>query len=543
MSFIKKITQIPNEFLYNIGKRSYGEYFIKQLAKQDQPKARKYLESLYDMKIASDPQLFFKKMQEFGSFVEDCKMRSSGLDVKKTYLYPAADQAFGSRPQGSRIWSFFANPWAVFAYFNEQYWAVGRCLDLVRETILSDGFALKGAEGLSEEKLIEYYKILDKLNINELWTEYIIHMMLYGNFFALPHYGKRSRKVVKYEILYPPRIYPIVSQINDKTEGYEYRIGRIKRYYSVDEVDHSQTPSMQGKDIGPPPLLSCTTEIETALMTMNFNNDAMQKGALLGKIISLEAPVGDGMTSSVNDSWVQEVQAHFDHLRSGSKAGQGYAVAAGVKDVFDVSKIGEVELNFRESRPELDKRICNRLGIPSEKIGIPRSTTAQYQPSLVENVVNAQFDATINSYTVQAANFLNKYLLQEGLGIYDAKLVPAGRYGAITLAAAQTTKELAAAGPIITVNEARTNILGWAPLPANDSRGQWVLDNSMNRDPEARAAMIAPDVIDPELELEKMVGKIQEGKNLFIKFGGSNAGEISKSAPTIIRPFYSEEAA
>ena len=112
-------------------------------------------------------------------------------------------------------------------------------------------------------------------------------------------------------------------------------------------------------------------------------------------------------------------------------------------------------------------------------------------------------------------------------------LVPAGRYGAMTLAAAQSVKELAGAGPMTTVNEARTQILGWAPLPPNDPRGNQVLDVSPNRDPEAVAAAIAPESIDPELEADKSLGKIQEGNCLFIKFG-ANGGEISTEGPVTI---------
>ena len=336
-------------------------------------------------------------------------------------------------------------------------------------------------------------------------------------------------------------VHDLGQRTSNNHDNYEYYVGRIRRFYTTNEVDHAMNPTTQGKALGPPPLLSCTVEIETALTTMNFNNDVMQKGTLLGKIISLEVPDGDSITNSVNSDWVRQVQNHLQYLHSGTKSGQGMAAIAGVKDVFDITKPGEVELNFRESRPELDKRISTRLGIPSEKIGIPRSTTAQYQPSLVENVVNAQFDATINSYTVDAANFFNRFLLQDKLGIHDAKLVPAGRYGAITLAAAQTIKELAAGGPIITVNEAREKILGWEPLQPGDPRGNMVLNNSTGVPLEQGPTMTAPETLDPELEYDKSFDKISQGKTLFIKIGGLDDGTISTSRPRIYREVFQAE--
>ena len=258
----------------------------------------------------------------------------------------------------------------------------------------------------------------------------------------------------------------------------------------------------------------------------------------MGKIIALEGQSTDeNFNPAVNSEWQEQVQASLDAIHSGVKGGQSAIALTGVKGVHDITKPGEVEINFRESRPELDKRICNALGIPSEKIGIPRSTTLQYQPSVVENVVNAQYDATINSLTKRAATFFNDNLLQKHLGIYDAKLIPAGRWGAITLAAAQTLVAMAEAGPLTTVNEGRTSVLGWAPLPHNDPRGNEVLDNSKNRELEVKPPQIAPEPVDPELEAEKMVGgRITDGC-LYIKFG-ADSGRISKQPPVTLRPFH-----
>lgn len=535
MSFINRILQYPNKLLYNAGKMAYADYFIRQLPSDARPKAKRYFQELTFLdNQTADPHLYFKKLGEFARMVEDCKPRALGPEVSKFYYPGGAPTFFGPRSQGTKIWSFFPNPFQVFSYFQQNYWAVQRCINLIRETVGADGFALKASEGMSEETLMERYKELSKIDIESIYVEFCVHYALFGNFWALPHYGKRSRKLVKYEIMFPPRLQPVLNPVTETIEKYIYYMGRMKREYDVDDLDHAMMPSTDGKVIGPPLLLACTTEIETALMTMTFNNDVMQKGGLMGKIIALEQPSEDNpITNSVSDDWVRQVQNQLQFLYGGTKGANGIMAMAGVKDVHNVNDPGAIELNFRESRDGLDKRICTTLGIPSEKIGIPRSTTAQYQPSLVENVVNAQFDATINWYTAQACKFLNKHLLQEHMGITDVKIVPAGRYGAITLAAAQTVKEMAQAGPITTVNEARTHILGWAPLPPNDPRGNMVLDNTMNRDPEAVRAQIAPEPVDPELEMENSLGKISEG--LYIRFGGVDEGQISKQRPRILR--------
>lgn len=525
------ISQAVNNVLYKAGRRSYAEFWVKQFPAEYQVEAKQKLQELSTIETAADPAVYFKKLQELGSFADACQTRSKTLQGQKVLGGPATafqggTTMFGYKPQGTKIWNFFPNPWGVFAYFGEQYWAVGACLDLLRQEINSDGFMLKASAGVSEEKLRGYYKQLNDLDIDKLWVEHAIHKMLYGNFFALPHYGKRTRRLVRYEILYPPRLAPLFNKSDFTIEGYEYSVGRVNRYYTAKEVQRDSNASLFGRQIGSPILLSCVTEIETAMMTMTFNNNVMQKGNLLGKLVSMKSPEGDQITGGVGNDWVKQVQAQFDYIHSGTKAGQGVAVISGVEDVFDMTKPGEVEINFMKSRVELDKRICTRTGIPSEKIGIPRSATAQYQPSLVENVINAQFDKTVNSYTTDSARFFNKYLLQDLLDIHDAKLVPAGRYGAITLAAAQTIKELAQAGPITTVNEAREKILGWEPLPPNDPRGNMVLNNAIGVDASSIPAMIAPEQVDPELDLDKIL----PGKSaIYIKFGGLDAGEISHS--------------
>jgi hypothetical protein len=305
MSFIKKITQMPNEYLHKVGRRSYLEYFVKQLPAEHQGTAKKYFQDLYTLEVAADPTVYFQKLQEFNGFIQDVQRHTSKDALNGGSLFRPQGDFFGYKAAGSKIWNYFPNPFGVFAYFNEQYWAVGRCIDLVRETIESDGFALKAAEGVSSEKLKEYYRKLMSLNIEQLWVEQPIHMMMFGNFFALPHFGKKSKGLTKYEILFPPRLMPVFNRITAEIEEYEYTVGRVIRTYPKSEVDHDAGTTLFGKPLGTPPLLSCTVELETALMTMNFNNNVLQKGGLLGKIVALETPHDtDTIGSAINTQWV-----------------------------------------------------------------------------------------------------------------------------------------------------------------------------------------------------------------------------------------------
>ena len=278
------ISRAVNKVLYEAGKRTYTEYYIKTFAQEDQATAKQYISDLFTLQTAADPAVYFQKRQEFERFEKVCQLKKFKPETRKaanllnsfgtngiqngTYL--------GYKPQGTKIWNYFPNPFGVFAYFGEQYWVVGACLDLLAQEINSDGFMLKASEGVSEEKLRGYYKQLNELKIEELWVTHAVHMMLYGNFFALPHWGKRTRKLTKYEILYPPRLAPLFNNQDLSIEGYEYAIGKVNRYYPAGDVQKDSSPSLFGRELGAPILLSCVTEIETAMMTMSFNNNVMQ---------------------------------------------------------------------------------------------------------------------------------------------------------------------------------------------------------------------------------------------------------------------------
>ena len=100
--------------------------------------------------------------------------------------------------------------------------------------------------------------------------------------------------------------------------------------------------------------------------------------------------------------------------------------------------------------------------------------------------------------------FINDYILRDMLNITDVRIVSSGRYGALTKNAAETIKTLADAGPLITVNQALDRILGWEPLPVDNERGNYVLDNSLNRDPDSVPLSVEPTEEDPNFGKMKL---------------------------------------
>lgn len=124
------------------------EFWVKQFPPQLQPEAKRQLTELTMIETAADPVVYFQKLQELGRFADSCQIKSKSekmLGNSITSVYQGATTMFGYKPQGTKIWNFFPNPWGVFAYFGEQYWAVGACIDLLRQEINSDGFMLKAS--------------------------------------------------------------------------------------------------------------------------------------------------------------------------------------------------------------------------------------------------------------------------------------------------------------------------------------------------------------------------------------------------------------
>jgi len=530
------ISKTYNSLLYKTGQRSYLEYFIKSYKPEYQGAIKDFFSELSSTEVVKDPAQFYRRGLEFEQFLETINTKKDvqlpvvqADESSKSYILRGSADMFGYRPSGTKLWNYFANPFGVFAYISEQYWAIRRAIDLIREAVESDGFYLKSIKGTSETRLAEVYKILKNLKVDELRVELIAHLQNYGNAFILPH-RTRTRGIIKLELLLPNKLLPIFDRSTEEIIAWEYTVGRMKITYDVKDILHLKLPSLSSNKIGSPPLVSAITEIETILHAMNLNNTIFQKGGLIGWLISLENPKdADGIPTARSSDWVKEVQAQFDFLHAGAKAGHGVLAMNNIKDVHQMMKPGELDANYLEGKDHTAKMVSTLLGVPSEKIGIPRSTTAQYQPSLVENVVNAQFDATINRLTSKIDGFLNQQILVNLLGIQDIKIVPSGRYGALTLAAAQTINFLATTGKIITVNEAREKILGWEPLPPNDPRGNIVLDNSpLKATGEGQTQLpdlLAPEQSDPDLNEIESDKILEEIEALMLKVGGKDDGE------------------
>jgi phage portal protein BeeE len=522
------------------GQISEAEFFVKSLPYEHQAQGFNLLSELTKMDVVKEPFAYNQKLRQFQSFVSTVY----GRETEKTYnpMNPPmsrTSELFGYKPAGAKIWDYFINPFQVYSYVGTHYPAVRMCVDLCRTAIEEDGFYIKGAPGTTEAELRYMYQLCIELRIEELRVEMAAHLQTFGNVWILPEnqqtkFPGLAGKLSRLKLLFPSRM---LLEMNDREEvvNWIYTEGQHRDTYSKDRLLHIMLPGIDTDQVGSPRLTSAITMIETSFHAQSFNNNLFYKGGLIGHILSLRQPEGQSQFNvQQSREWMREVQEQLNYLASGAKAGGGIVALPWIDNAFPITPIGDLDQNWRYGTERCDKTVAGLLGVPSEKIGIPRSVAAQYQPELVENVINAQFDSTINSLTRRNDRALNREVFRKRLGIDRFKICSSGRYGALTLSAAETIKALASAGPLTTVNEARDLILGWAQLPPNDPRGNIVLDISTLRTYGEKdtvvPALLAPEQMDPELNLDSvdkiLKAKVADESCLRIKVGGEYDGEI-----------------
>lgn len=518
---------------------SEAENFVKSLPADYQATGFRMLQELH--RANTDPTQFGLKVAEFTSFLKHAYGLPQSVTFDKAFnnvpMMQGSSELYGFKPAGTKLWQYFPNPFEVYTYVAEHHNAVRQCIDLIRQAIEEDGFYLIASKGTKDVDLQRAYDLLQKFNVEELRVELAIHLQLFGNAWIEPvAIDGRVRNLKRLKLLYPCHLIPVFDRDDAQVKAYVYEEGRKRTVYSKDDLLHLMLPGIDTDQLGSPPLTSAITLIETAFHAANFNNTIFYKGGLIGHILSIANPNANSTFSAKEtEDWTRSVQEQLQYLHSGAQGGQGLVAMANVDKVHKITDIGALDSNWKEGTMRTDKIVAQLLGIPSEKIGIPRSAAAQYQPELVENVINSQFDSTINRLTRKVDRFINRRIIQDLLHIEGIKLLPSGRYGAMTLAAATTILTLAQAGRILTVNEARERILGWEPLPPDDPRGRLVLDISEARKIKEGEAMlpdlIAPERIDPELAgsfdtISRERHAIE--KQMRIKVGGQDDGYLYK---------------
>lgn len=430
-------------------------------------------------------------------------------------LINTAGQQF--TPAASSFYSIFYNPLEIYSYIFKNHPIAYRCIDIIREEIANDGYILRHMKSTTKKRLTDVHRMLKKLHFARLRLDICTHLKIYGNAWLIK-VTDPTTGLPTLELLASNRVVPRVNETTDEITGWIYYRGSRTVTYELKDVYHLYMFNADNyKKIGDPPLQAALIDVETDIALKNFNREVLEKGFMGSVIFSMEPPeLSDGLEDDM-DEIVEEWQDRIDAELSGAKAAGSGLVLTNLKEVKNVSPIGSFEGNFIDLSKDKSKIICMCMGIPSEKLGIARSENQQYVATLVEYGVNASFDKSIYYVVNYVDEFLNDVFMTEIQGIKDIAVEAGGRFGSLTKTAAEVIKILAEAGPLITVNQALEIVLGWEQLPPDNPRGNYVLDNSKNRDEKSLPGQF--DKEKPELDL--------------IPFTGSSAGYKGMDSPPV----------
>lgn len=481
--------------LYKFGYVSERELTLRALPAEKQRKAREILKRLNEPATRANIGETFTLYSELGHvFRESAPLVKTG---RKDAVRLIGGDIYGYRPAMARLYGLFQNnPFGIYSFVARHHWAVRAALQVIRDEMVNDGFELRGQKGTTKKRLRDVYRQLKALKIFELRIDIACHIKLFGNAWILPHKNLLGGPG-GLELLAPPRLMPIIDPVTDQILGWEYSVGRTSVVYPKEKLFQIYQYTVDNyKEIGDPPLQAAILQIEADLSADSYNNQVFQRGGMMGYIVNVKSNSDDPIARDEEDI-LDDLQDRIDTQYSGVKAAHSLMVTNNVDQVFPINSIGKLEASYQNMHMECAKTIANCLGVPPEKISVSRSQNLQYIPSVVEDTINSSFDKSLNALTSLVDEFINDKILVDMLGITDVRIVASGRYGALTLNAAKTIESLSNAGPILTVNWALERVLGWEPLPGDNPRGQWVLDNSVNRTPEITPMHVDPAEEDP----------------------------------------------
>ena len=518
------LRSIYDDFRYNLGWVSSQELWDathprqKTVADEMGPEMREvfleYCRESESLKSCRDPEESYKKLssQRLLSDWLVKNMRPEDYEAEyqeKVMTLLSGDNAVNYSPAGSRMWRFFFNPMGMYTFLGEYHWATKAALTILRTEITEEGTKYNYHPSVDPARLIEVDRQLKAVNIFQLAVDTAIRYMVYANVFLLPETNALGKKGFRIKNLQADKIWPIYSHNGEELEGFEYQIGTGTIKYDLDEILHLRDFSLKSKHMGSPRLSSALVDCEADLAASALSNAIMQKAGMIGVIIALEDPALK-MKNPMRTSNMQRQEERMQKSiqgNSGVRGAHSIIVSNYVRDVYKLTEIGSLDANFLSLRTEVAKTVCILLGVPPERLAIPRTASAQYQAASVENILSSNFDKHITMLMQTVWDFINKKIIKDIMGIYDVEVAPKGRFSSNTINGARMAFLAVQCGPLFTVNELRSWFFRVPELPVGDARGDKVCDVSNMRDPMMGPTILAKEdprtliATQPDIEL------------------------------------------
>ena len=473
-----------------------------------------YCQESESIRACKDPEEAYKKLgsQRLLSDWLVKNMRPEDYEAEyqeKVTTLLSGDNAVNYSPAGSRMWRFFFNPMGMYTFMGEYHWATKAALMILRTEIIEEGTKYNYHPSVQPDRLMEVDRKLKEMNIFELAVDTMIRFMTYANVFLLPETNGLGKRGFRIKNLQADKIWPIYSHNGEELEGYEYQVGTGTIQYDKDEILHLRDFSLKSRHMGSPRLSAAITDVEADLAASALSNAIMQKAGMIGVIIALEDPALK-MKNPMRTSNMQRQEERMQKSiqgNAGIRGAHSVIVSNYVRDVYKLTEIGSLDANFLSLRTEVAKTVCILLGVPPERLAIPRTASAQYQAASVENILASNFDKHITMLERTVWDYINKHIIKDLMKIYDVEVAPRGRFSSNTINGARMAFLAAQTGPLFSVNEMRSWFFRVPELPVGDKRGDVVCDVSSIRDPMMKPTMVAVDdprnliATQPDIEL------------------------------------------
>lgn len=374
------------------------------------------------------------------------------LVEEKAFGFWGLNEVFGTQPQGTTFWQNFS-PFGLYTHLGENYWPFYCCREEFRKEILDDGFILVGNKKREKE--------ISALQITELRVTIVDHLKTYGNCWI--KLSKNAMGSSKWDILLPQYMKPKIAKDGRTIIGWFYQInGTQSIFYDINQLIHVKyKPSLRHKQLGTPPLGCLLVDIEADIQGSMYNNLVFTKGGLFGYAILMDAPK-PGISTN-NSALVRQMEQDLRANHSGARSGLDGIILQGAKDIVKMNDLPTLDGAFHKGSDKVTKQVCHVLGIPHEALGIITNANQQYHAASLEDKAALQKDKSINEVLIPADLAINSQILP-GLGIDDAKIMAKKRYNALTRTATQSMTDIAACDGVMTVDEARQEILHLPPL-------------------------------------------------------------------------------
>jgi hypothetical protein len=384
-------------------------------------------------------------------------------DINKGYYaITGVNDIFGYKPQGTKFFDLFPNPFAVFGYLADNHWAFKSCRDEYYKAVSADGFLLIGADTPRQK---EVASILRHYNIEELRLNLVDHCKVFGNAWVRPREGMFNN-VKDLELVPPHRIFPIMDQAKEKIIAWELSNGLTNQVLTKDEVKHLvYKPALRNPDIGMPPVSCMLVDIEADMQASIWNNMVFQKGGLVGLVILMET-LKEGQVNLPgvsNSEMARQLQMEMNANWSGARSGFGSVVIQGAKDVKKVNDIQSLDGAFHKTSDKTSKQMAHVLGVPHERLGIITNASQQYHAARLQDFQMKYFDDSIREVTKIVDHYLNTQILPL-LGIRDVKIKAKDRNNSMTRVITQSGVDIATMDNIMTKDEYRVEYLKLPPL-------------------------------------------------------------------------------